>query len=142
METTANLEYLTAFLAREGYPISETGDNFVTFQHGHRTFVIALDLNDHHYFRMILPNFATIDDSLDLDRVSIIASHVTAEVKAAKVFAVGDKVWATIETLVESHDQTAAVFSRMLELLGAAEELFLSMFNREEEAEAETAEAV
>ncbi|MEM6927446.1 MAG: hypothetical protein AAF602_10975 [Myxococcota bacterium] len=134
MDTASSITHFTSFLAREGYPVTETTSHFVTFEAKDRTFVIALSDDDPNYFRLILPNFVTIDGSLDRDRVDAIASQVTAEIKVVKVFAVKDKVWATVEMLVESPEQTGSMFSRMLDLLAAGADLFTSRFSTEDTA--------
>lgn len=139
MDNASIITHFTSFLAREGYPIVETTSNFVTFEARDRKFVIALSEDDPNYFRLILPNFVTIGGSLQRDRVDAIASQVTAEIKVIKVFAVEDKVWATVEMLIENPEQTAPVFSRMLDLLVAGSELFTSRFGTEEDQVTEPA---
>lgn len=140
MDTASNIAHFTSFLAREGYAVTETHEHFVTFEARDRIFVIALSEDDPNYFRLILPNFVTIDGQLDRQRVDAIASKVTADVKVAKVFAVDDKVWATIEMLIESPEQTASVFARMLDLLDAAAGHFTSRFETEDDTPTESAE--
>jgi len=142
MDIASSITHFTTFLAREGYTVTETSEHLVTFRSGERIYVIALSEDDPNYFRLILPNFATIDPSLDRRRVESIASQVTAEIKVAKVFAVEDKAWATVEMLIETPEQTGSVFARMLELLEAAAESFTASFATDDGARpSETAPA-
>lgn len=128
MNTESSIAHYTQFLAREGYRVLETTDDFVTFEARNHTYVLAFDRNDPHYFRLILPNFANIDHAVEERDVKAVASDVTAQVKMAKVFLVEGHAWATAETLVTSPEHTDDVFARMLELLDAAADHFTARF--------------
>jgi hypothetical protein len=89
-------EMYREFLADEGYVPRLDEDGDVVFRCEGMTFVITID-EDEQFFRMVCPNFWSIDSEEELDRVAHAACEVTARIKVAKVYPVEGDTWASVE---------------------------------------------
>jgi len=85
----------------------------------------VVDEKDEQFFRLVFPNFWSIDS--DKERVKVVAasSHATAATKVAKIFPVDNNTWGTIELFVASPDHFKGVFARSMGALQAAVQTFI-----------------
>jgi hypothetical protein len=124
MTKDERLKMYADFLKGEGYS-PETIKEGVVFKAEGKTYVIMVDENDEQFFRLVFPNFWSIDS--DKERVKVVAasSHSTAATKVAKIFPVDNNTWGTIELFVASPDHFKGVFTRSLGALQAAVQTFV-----------------
>lgn len=111
-------------LAAEGYLPKIDGDGDIVFRHEGRTHVIVLDQDDPTFFRIVFPNFWSIDDDAERARAMHAAHEATCNAKVAKVFLVDDNVWATIELFTSTPGEPMRVFARSMSALQAAVQIF------------------
>jgi hypothetical protein len=85
------------FLAGEGFEaeLDEAGD--VAFRIEGRAYFLMIDDDDPGYFRLLFPNFWSIDSEAEHQRAMLAAAEVTAEIKVAKVYVLGDDTQASAE---------------------------------------------
>lgn len=107
------------YLAEEGYvpKIDEDGDIKFKFEGG--IYFIIIDDEDDDFFRLVYPNFWSIDSEEERMQVYIAAAHATAETKVAKVYPVRDNVWASIEKFCSPPEVFKSIFRRSLGALRA-----------------------
>jgi hypothetical protein len=87
-------------------------------EHGVGVEVLADD--DEVFFRLVYPAFWSIDspeERLACERASVLA---TADTKVAKVFPVGETMWASIELFCPTIEAAQAVFPRCMAALRAS----------------------
>ncbi len=108
------------YLKREGYLPELDRDGDIVFKIEGRTYLIILDENDEPFFRLVFPNFWSIESEGERLKVEHAAVVATASTKAAKVFPVGNNTWATIEMFAESPTSVIPVFKRSLSALNTA----------------------
>lgn len=112
------------FLTEEGFRPQMDGKDFLSFRHDGGTYVIPAEEKDSEYFRMLFPNFWSIDSPDERARALAAASEVTASIKAAKVFVLGDDTMAAIELFLPRPEDFRAVFPRALHVLKLASDRF------------------
>lgn len=108
------------FLEREGFrpDIDEAGD--VMFRCEGRGYYLMVDDDDPGYFRLLFPNFWSIDSEAEHQRALLAAAEVTAEIKVAKVYVLGDDTQAAAEMFLADPADLARVFDRALGALQGA----------------------
>ncbi len=124
MTKDERINMYTAYLKGEGYS-PESIKEGVVFKAEGKTYVIMVDENDEQFFRLVFPNFWSIDN--DKERVKVVAasSQATAATKVAKIFPVENNTWGTIELFVASPDAFKGVFTRSMGALQAAVQNFV-----------------
>lgn len=110
------LEYLT----NEGYIATVDQDSDIVLKHEGGVYLIVLDDLDPGFFRIVFPNFWSIDSESARTKAEKAALTATAATKVAKVFPVSNNLWATVELFVTDLDQAKAVFKRSMSALRAA----------------------
>lgn len=108
------------FLAEEGFEaeLDEAGD--VAFTLDGRSFWLMVDDDDPAYFRLLFPNFWSIDSETEHQRAMLAAAEVTAEIKVAKVYVLGDDTQASVEMFLAAPADLRPVFDRALRALQGA----------------------
>lgn len=114
MSKAEKAEMYREFLQGEGYAPKIDGDGDIIFKREGRTYVIIIDEKDEMFFRIVFPNFWSIDSEEERRKVYEAAVYATAETKVAKVFPVGDNVWATVELFCSPPVAFQLVFERSL----------------------------
>ena len=81
-----------------------------------------LDLltDDPQYFRLLYPNFWSLDGAADRQRALLAAAEVTAGIKVAKVYVLGEDTQAAAEMFLADPHDLGQVFSRALRALQGA----------------------
>ncbi len=113
------------YLRNEGYTPVIDDDGDVKFKREGMTYYILVPDTDEEFFRIVFPNFWSIDSERDRAKVEQAALHATAETKVAKVFPVKDDTWATIELFCSPPEAFRAVFPRSMRALSAAVDTFV-----------------
>jgi hypothetical protein len=110
-------ELYRQYLVEQGYAprIDEDGD--VAFKYEGGSYWIMVDDTDETFFRVIFPNFWSIDSEDERVKVTYAALHATERTKVAKVFIVGNNTWSSIEMFCSPPDVFKPVFSRSLRAL-------------------------
>lgn len=108
------------FLAGEGFAaeLDEAGD--VGFEIDGKAYFIMVDDDDPSYFRLLFPNFWSIDSESEHQRAMLAAAEVTAEIKVAKVYVLGDDTQAAAEMFLATPGDARPVFDRALRALQGA----------------------
>jgi hypothetical protein len=117
-------EMFRQFLTAEGYlpTIDEDGD--VVFKSEGTTFLVLPDERDSEFFRLAVPNFWSIDDEEERERVMVACVDVTKAIKVAKVFPVENDTWATVEMFVSPIQSVQDVFKKCVRSLHHAMHAF------------------
>ncbi|MEL6348626.1 MAG: hypothetical protein AAFV53_36315, partial [Myxococcota bacterium] len=105
------------FLKAEGYIPQVDGDGDVVFKKEGTTFFIDIAENDPEYFRIVCPNFWSIDNEEERARALHSSSRATARGKVAKVFLVRDNTWASVEQFVAQPEDFKGIFDRSMSAL-------------------------
>jgi hypothetical protein len=123
------------FLLREGYAPTVDRDGDVSFKYEGRTYYILAQDDDEMFFRLIYPNFWSIESESERAKVKAAALYANAQTKVVKVFPVEDNTWATIEMFFCPPEAFKAVFHRALRALSAGIEAFRSKMNEDDDDE-------
>lgn len=110
-------------LIEQGFSPSVDNDGDITFMFEGGHYIMLID-DDDQFFRLVFPNFWPIDDEPERARAIEAALKVTAAIKVAKVFIIGDSLSASIEMFVESPAAVAGVLRRCLGALQSAANSF------------------
>jgi len=115
-----NLQMYTDFLRAEGYVPQIDQDGDIVFKVEGGMYLILLDEKDDQFFRLIYPNFWSIESPNERIKVEKAALVATGNTKVAKVFPVGNNVWGAIEMFAASPEAIKPVFARALSALRTA----------------------
>lgn len=113
------------WLGNEGYRPSLDRDGDLVFKREGKSYLILFEEGDPMFMRLIFPNFWSIDSEAERAPIAQACTLASANTKVAKVFPVGDNVWASIELFCTSVGQFQGVFERSLSALGSAVERFV-----------------
>jgi hypothetical protein len=113
------------YLRDEGYApqIDQDGDVMFKFEGG--KYYIFIDDKDEMYFRVVYPGFWPIQSEAEKDRVIKAAMEATSTTKIAKVFPVGNDVWADAELICQPPETFKLVIWRCVRSIRAAVAKFL-----------------
>lgn len=108
------------FLVGEGFDpqVDDAGD--VLFQCDGNNYYLMVDDDDPGYFRLLFPDFWSIDSEAERQRALLAAAEVTAEIKVAKVYVIGDDTQAAAEMFLADPEDLGRVFDRALRALQGA----------------------
>lgn len=111
------VEKIRAYLSEEGYAprVDEDGDLIFKFEES--TYMILFDEQDEQFYRIIYPNFWSIDNDSERIKAVKACEAVTGKIKVAKVFTVKNNIWASVELFMGSPEQLILVFKRSLNAL-------------------------
>ncbi|HQQ66933.1 MAG TPA: hypothetical protein PLO55_12435 [Thermotogota bacterium] len=116
---------LSDFLMEEGYSFKTDAEENIVLKVDGKTYFITLDEQDEMFFRIIFPNFWSIDSANERLKVEQAALKATAFTKVAKIFTVDDNIWATVEIFSSSIDNVKLVFNRSFSALKTAVDFFV-----------------
>lgn len=125
MDKAERAQMYLSYLREEGYApqIDQDGDVMFKFEGG--KYYILIDAADEMYFRVIYPGFWPIQSEEERERVIRAAMEATASTKVAKVFPVGNDVWADAELLCQPPETFKLVIWRCIRSIRAAVARFL-----------------
>lgn len=128
MSDPATVQAVVAFLAERGLsPRGESGGDIVFELRGWPC-MIRLDAEDPGFVRLVMP-ICDLDDPRQATVVATIASEVCAEVKAAKILMLGNRVVADVGLFCDPPDRFQPVFDRMLHSAALAARGFTQRFS-------------
>ena len=120
-------ELVKEFLSNEGYRFDVDGDGDIHFKYEGVNLYFTVDKDDQNYFRLIMPNIYQLEGN----RVKVLEAinAVARDLKVIKAFLVEDRLWLTVELLIDSTPELEDFFPRCMGLLKAgrdkiAEEIF------------------
>ena len=93
---------------------------------------MILDENDEQFYRLVVPNFWTIESDEERERVIRAAMQASAKTKVAKIFPVKDDTWASVELFLSGPEEFGGVFARSLSALQSAVRTFRESIQSEE----------
>jgi len=125
MKKSDRARALSDFLMEEGYSFKTDAEENIVLKVDGKTYFITLDEQDEMFFRIIFPNFWSIDSANERLKVEQAALKATAFTKVAKIFTVGDNIWATVEIFSSSIDNVKLVFNRSFSALKTAVDFFV-----------------
>ncbi len=114
MTASERAELYRNFLAEEGYAARIDDDGNVVFKYHAMTFFISADEDDEEFFRLVCPNFWSIDSDEERDHVVHAAAAVNSSIKVAKVYPVRDSTWASVEMYCSPPDAVLPVLLRAM----------------------------
>jgi len=119
MDKTERAKLYMDYLIAEGYRPYIDQDGDVVFKSEGRTYYIEVDEKDEEYFRLVFPNFWSIESDEELARVLYAANHATMATKVAKVYVRSDgkDTIAAIEMFVSPPENFKLTFSRAMSAL-------------------------
>ncbi len=120
METAQKRDLYFAYLAGEGYRPEVDRDGDVAFKYEGGNYYLSVDEDD-TYFRLVYPNFWSIESPDELQRAYEAASRATEKIKVAKVYVRQDarNTSAAIEMFLDPLTDFRSVFPRSLQALRA-----------------------
>lgn len=111
------------YLAEEGFrPKIDEGD--IVFKKEGRTYVLFVDDNDEHLFRLGALFLRRIESEDERIQALQVASDVTGLFKVTKVYVANDHVHATAELLFSNPEDFKPLFYRVLGLIDAGTDKF------------------
>ena len=108
------------FLEDEGMQPTLDSSGAVIFESRGRFYYLIVDDDDPQYFRLLYPNFWSLDGSADRQRALLAAAEVTAGIKVAKVYVLGEDAQAAAEMFLADPRDLHQVFARTLRALQGA----------------------
>ena len=108
------------FLEHEGMHPSLDASGAVIFESRGRAYYLICDDDDPQYFRLLYPNFWSLEGAADRQRALLAAAEVTAGVKVAKVYVLGEDTQAAAEMFLADPQDLQQVFTRALRALQGA----------------------
>lgn len=114
----------TDYLTEEGYKPSIDEDGDVVFKREGRSYFISVSENDPEYFRVVLPNFWSIESEEERAKVLAAASWSNYRSKVSKVYTVKDNTWASVELFVKDPKDFKKLFARSMSALSNGAETF------------------
>lgn len=112
------------FLLNEGYRPEIDKDKDIVFKADGKTYLIILDESDPVFFRLLFPNFWSIDSEEERRKVVAATDYATSMTKVAKVFTVKNNASASVELFATSPEHVKGVFVRSMNALKAAVDHF------------------
>ncbi len=131
-------EMFRQYLSDEGYlpRIDEDGD--VIFKSEGTTFLVLPDEQDSEFFRIAVPNFWSIEDEDERERVKVACLEITKSLRVVKLFPVRDDTWAAVEMFVSPIQSVQDVFWKCVRSLHHAVQAFRKQMRQLQEKAGET----
>lgn len=114
----------TDYLTEEGYKPSIDEDGDVVFKREGRSYFISVSEKDPEYFRVVLPNFWSIESEEERAKVLAAANWSNNRSKVSKIYTVKDNTWASIELFIKDPKDFKKVFARSMSALGNGADTF------------------
>lgn len=118
-------EKYLSYLKEEGFVPSMDEDGDITFKVEGKLYFFLIDDEDDRYYKLVFPNFWSVDDESEREKITHACLHAARSVKVVKMYTVRDNTWAVIEMFLASTDDIGAVFPRSLRALQAGVQSFV-----------------
>jgi len=112
------------FLEEEGYRPSIDKDGDLMFKIESQTYFVIVEEDDAEFFRLVYPNFWSIENEDERARAYVAAHDATAKTKVAKVFVVNDDTWASLELFCNPPETVKTVLPRGVSSVQTAVDTF------------------
>ncbi len=126
---TGPAELYMHYLANEGFQPKIDGDGDVVFKCEGKTYYIDIDTEDPQFFRLVFPQFWSVDSDEEFERIRNAANEANLKTKVTKVYIVtlpsGKDTCAAIEIFLEKPEQFEAIFPRAMRALQAGVRTFV-----------------
>lgn len=118
------------FLQAEGYrpELDDAGD--IVFKCEGRYYCVTVDEDDPLYFRLVFPNFWSIDSEPERHWARVAAAEVTAEFKVVKLYSQHDEMQAATELFLARSGDFKLLFERCITALQGAVRRFCEVMER------------
>lgn len=118
------------FLQAEGYrpELDDAGD--IVFKCEGRYYCVTVDEDDPLYFRLVFPNFWSIDSEPERHWARVAAAEVTAEFKVVKLYSQHDEMQAATELFLARSGDFQLLFERCITALQGAVRRFCEVMER------------
>lgn len=118
------------FLQAEGYrpELDDAGD--IVFKCEGRYYCVTVDEDDPLYFRLVFPNFWSIDSEPERHWARVAAAEVTAEFKVVKLYSQHDDMQAATELFLARSGDFQLLFERCITALQGAVRRFCEVMER------------
>ena len=113
------------YLKEEGYAPSLDEDGDIKFKVEGKLYFLFIDDEDEEFYKLVFPNFWSVDDEPERDKIMHACVHAARTVKVVKVYTVRDNTWAVIEMFLASTDDIGTIFPRSLRALQAGVQSFV-----------------
>jgi hypothetical protein len=120
-------ELYREYLVGEGFTASRDDDGDIHFKFEGKNYYVIVDDTDEEFFRLIYPNFWSIEDEDERARAYVAAHDASARTKVAKVYVRKDDTWAAVEMFCAPPEVFRAVFPRSLSALQSAVQTFVEI---------------
>ena len=124
MSKQMRAETIRAYLSEEGYAPKTDADGDLIFKFEGGAYIIIVDEQDQEFYRIIYPNFWSIDSDAERAQVVKACEAATGKTKVAKVYTVKNDTWACIEMFMASPEHMNLVFKRSMSALRGAVQNF------------------
>lgn len=112
------------FLSDEGYRPEIDKDGDVQFKREGSSYFIQVDEADPEFFRLVYPNFWSIESDAERAKALAAIEAANADTKVCKIFTQKDNLWASIEAFQGQPSDFKPVFSRMMSALRSCSSSF------------------
>ena len=120
------------YLKTAGYVAEITPTTDVHFKKDEGSFLIIIDEKDETFLQIAFPSFFGITGEDDRAKANAACSKACSGSKAAKVFSMGNDVWATVEIFLPEPDNFHVVFGRCLSALIHGVQMFAIAYNEKD----------
>jgi Putative bacterial sensory transduction regulator len=112
------------YLLEQGFAPKVDKEGDVVFKFEGKTFYISIHEKDEQYFRLIMPNFWSIDHEAEMIKALRVCNDINTELKVGKVSIIRDNVMATAEMFIEENPILDQFFMRTLNVVKTAADRF------------------
>ncbi len=131
------IEKIKDLLEEEGFRPKVNDDGDVIFKYEGKTYVVQFDEDDQYFIRVILPNFWVLESDTEKAIATKTAYEITRQIKVAKVFSVGDRMWSSAELFFPNEESIKPLFDRILSVVSEAAALFARKMHELRESKSE-----
>ncbi|MCU7805451.1 MAG: hypothetical protein KZQ96_19845 [Candidatus Thiodiazotropha sp. (ex Lucinoma borealis)] len=124
MSKEPHQQMFVEFLSEEGYRPQIGDSGLISFNSDGMNYFVLIDENDDQFFRLVVPNFWSIDNEDVRRMVQAAGDDSSASTKVAKIFTVDDNVWAAYESFFSTPEHFKGIFPRALSVLNTSVQNF------------------
>jgi len=110
------LKSFKEYLKSNSVNISGEDKITVSFEYGDLKYLFVFDDSDPFYFRLILPNIASVEND-NTQKIYEVVNSINVNYKVVKATVFNNNVWISVEEFVYSKENINELFKRSIELL-------------------------
>ena len=119
-------EETMTYLEEEGYRPEAAQEDRIHFRAEGGIYLVDFDWDDPQFVRLIFPNFWSIDDELERERVLKAADEANGKIKCAKVWTQNNRVCVSIELFLPDPSTFPEVIERAMSAIRSSRQEFSS----------------